>query len=95
MTKIAEPYRCDGPGCGKQRSSDANHWWLIRFVRMTGGSPQIFIEVMPWDPNTADLEATKHGCGINCMSAVVGNMAAQLVDESKRIGKETANGAQN
>lgn len=27
--KIAQPYRCDGPGCKKLREDDTNNWWLV------------------------------------------------------------------
>jgi hypothetical protein len=91
MSKIAEPYRCDGPGCAKQRSSDANHWWLVRLAR-AGNTGPLFVEVSAWNPNDADIAGMRHACGIDCMTKIVAGIAGQMVD-AESAGKGAANGA--
>jgi|GEM_PF-1770166 len=86
MSKIAEPYRCDGPGCTRQRDSDANHWWLVRLAR-AGGSREIFIEIAPWSAADADVHGVSHACGIDCMTKIVACLAARIVDANSSINQ--------
>jgi hypothetical protein len=79
MSKIADPYRCDGPGCTRQRDSDANHWWLVRLLRL-GGTQQTLIEIAPWSAADADIQGVRHACGIDCMTKIVASLAAIIVD---------------
>lgn len=82
--KIAEPYRCDGPGCAKQRESDANHWWVVR--ELPNG-----IGVGVWTEKNAELDGAKHACGVDCMTKIVAQVAAGIVDDVK--ARDAANGA--
>jgi hypothetical protein len=88
MSKIGEPYRCDGPSCGKLRDTDANHWWLIRRTEQDG-APHIV--AMPWRAPAADTPGTNHVCGIDCLLKVTGIMAQEIIEGIRRSpysGKE-------
>jgi hypothetical protein len=92
MSRDPEPFRCDAPGCGKRRSNDANHWWLVRTGKDAQGLWVVL--VLPWNPVEADFPATDHGCGIDCMLKLVAIQAAKIVDGSRNssAGKDVQGG---
>lgn len=95
MSRIAEPYVCDGPACGKRRDSDANHWWLVQTSEPYPDAEE-WIGVSPWEAERADKAHTLHACGIDCMLKLVGTAAARLVDgiRNSSTGKEVSDGKQ-
>lgn len=82
--KIAQPYRCDGPGCKKLREDDFNHWWLVALFRdpeAHGGEARFFVNILPWDDRQADeCGDYRHACGIDCAQKIAAHLMAQILD---------------
>jgi hypothetical protein len=70
MTKIAQPYTCSH--CGKDRRSDANHWWLL-------SSDKRGVTVRPWAYKLAGRRGWLHLCGMNCLHTVFGQWTLERV----------------
>lgn len=70
MSVIAQPFICDGPGCGKRRETDTNHWFLLwewTWDMLPNHPGPSGVALLPW---TSDEEALKpgrkHACGVAC-----------------------------
>jgi hypothetical protein len=78
MSKLANPWKCDASNCGILRANDTNHWLVIfatkELIRCIG---PLAICIEPWSEERAEIEGTKHACGIDCGLKVV----AQLIVE--------------
>jgi hypothetical protein len=73
MTKIKEPYRCNG--CGKLRENDANHWWLLReCMRFVSENKELALAA--WDADLAHCEDVTHACGQECAQKLIGQWMA-------------------
>jgi hypothetical protein len=82
MTRIGDPYRCDGASCGKLRENDANHWWLLWRGFVSG---TLMIE--RWNAKVAACPGVKHFCGIDCLTKAVTAGAAELLEEARNSAK--------
>lgn len=68
MSKIAEPYRCDG--CGKLRETDANRWWLLGAAQ-GDASGTVELVLFAWESNRAALPGLRHACGEDCTQKLI------------------------
>lgn len=85
--KESHPYRCGV--CGKPRSSDANHWWLIWIAPLCDGWRKR-IEIQSWHDSLAAQSGVEHICGQACLIT----KTSQLAEEVKRTEiAPTAEGA--
>ncbi len=97
MSKLANPWKCDAPGCGILRANDTNHWLVIYVSRTLrhpdGGSPTVCAE--PWDDEQADVEGTKHACGVPCGLKIAAELIVEnfFPGESSPAGSEAQRGA--
>lgn len=73
----SHPYLCDV--CGKDRSSDANHWWLLWVVTLNDGWRKR-IEIQSWHDGLARERGIHHVCGQECLV----KKSAELVAEVAR-----------
>ena len=65
MAKI-EQFKCDG--CGKLRTEDVNHWWLVYVMR---GSER-GMQVQPISSaDESELNESSHFCGQQCALAFI------------------------
>jgi hypothetical protein len=70
VTRKAQPYECCV--CGKDRSSDANHWWLAWESLET-------VLAQPWNDEFKDAEGIEHVCGLSCLSVQLGRLAEAIL----------------
>jgi hypothetical protein len=82
MSVMAQPYRCDAPGCEQVRENDANHWWLLWLDR--GADRDFQIQLSPWHPVMATEAFVKHYCGLEHALAAVASEAQKITDEITR-----------
>src|SRR6267154_6875989 len=84
LSKLANPWKCDAPGCGQLRANDTNHWLLIAFLSVTADGaaapapgPDVFprVIIQPWNDRQAEAVNAKHACGIDCGTRI----AAMLI----------------
>ena len=81
MSKLANPWKCDASNCGILRANDTNHWLVIyrddAFDRTSSPAIAKRICIEPWSDRLAEIEGTKHACGVDCGLKVT----AQLIVE--------------
>jgi len=91
MSIMAQPYKCDAPGCDRVRDNDSNHWWLVFLTRGRGARPREYrIELRPWDDGMATQPFTKHYCGVEHAMSEVALCAQKIIDEKNREEKPHA-----
>ena len=97
MSFIEHPYVCDGPGCGKRRQNDTNHWfvlWEIHFEMFPDPDhpPTTGVVWFPWLPEEAAKPGRKHACGVACATKLLERALAagtlDLVVAAQQAAKE-------
>lgn len=73
LSKLANPWKCDAPGCGVLRVNDANHWLVLKAHTYEGGTLP-YIVITPWNENYAAEAGSKHACGIQCAMKLAGDL---------------------
>jgi hypothetical protein len=77
MSLVNHPFVCDGPGCGKRRENDTNHWFLL-WEFMFGADNLTGFACLPWNVEEALKPGRVHACGVNC--------ALKLTERALTIG---------
>ncbi len=63
MSRLTNPFRCDG--CGKLRETDANRWWLLREMNVPDSGAKSIL-IFEWTNEEAERDGTQHSCGEDC-----------------------------
>jgi hypothetical protein len=71
--KIANPYKCDGDGCGRMK--EATNHWLIGIA-----GPKL-ITIHQWTDGAPDAENAVHLCGIECAQKWLNRSLAKQVGQ--------------
>ncbi len=71
MSFVEHPFICDGPGCGKRRENDTNHWFIMWEVSASSNpfdlpNDKTGLIVLPWLTEEAMKAGRKHLCGVAC-----------------------------
>ncbi len=95
MSKLANPWKCDAPGCGILRANDTNHWLLIAAAsRVSPTVHEPLILIQPWADEVAERPGVKHACGVPCGLKIAAQLIAEnfFPGELSSAGKEAADG---
>jgi len=94
LSKLANPWKCDAPGCGILRANDANHWLIVsvRQADSDSGDGPNEVVVNLWTDELAELGCSKHACGVPCALKIVAQQVMQSFFPAEiSTGKEVAN----
>lgn len=97
LSKLANPWKCDAPGCGQLRAKDTNHWLIVRPRDVLGpiSGRDLFPEVTvsPWDETLAEMNLVKHACGVPCGLKIAAALIMETFFPAEiSIGKEVVDG---
>jgi hypothetical protein len=95
MSKLANPWKCDGPTCGIFRANDTNHWMIVRLIPTAiADVPRPTVRIEPWSDKLAGRKGMKHVCGIDCCLRITATLIAEnfFPTEASSTGKEVADG---
>lgn len=71
MSRIKEPFACDGENCG-QRKGATNRWWMVSTA--TGGGS---LTVSGWSKSLEDHPEIEHFCSEACVSKALSRWMAK------------------
>lgn len=71
LSKLANPWKCDAPGCGQLRAKDTNHWLIIEADRGGGCVACESGEEIKLMPTSLSDSTPVHKSGIVCEKFLV------------------------
>jgi hypothetical protein len=89
MSRPASPIVCDGPGCGKHREKDTNHWWTVGVwdrINHEENEPQHVILIVPTRETQhiswSEPDYYRDFCGTECAAKFISEQMGKARGET-------------